>query len=101
MTQYPAQLAVIEAHIRRRLRARFVNQQKRRRNLYHKLIKQGVGKKMAAKTVYSNKGIWNLSHTRAVEKAYSNKWFVNAGLKIVSNLGLSHWMPINKWVKLA
>lgn len=36
MTQYPAQLAGIEAHIRRRLRARFVNQQKRRRNLYHK-----------------------------------------------------------------
>src|SRR4029077_2348977 len=101
MTQYPAQLAVIEAHIRRRLRARFVNQQKRRRNLYHKLIKQGVGKKIATKTVYTNKGIWNLSHTGAVEKAYSNKWFVNAGLKIVSNLGLSHWMPINTWVKLA
>ena len=101
MTQYPAQLAGIEAHIRRRLRARFVNQQKRRRNLYHKLIKQGVGKKMAAKTVYTNKGTWNLSHTRAVEKAFSKEWFVKAGLKIISNLGLDHWMPINMWVKLA
>lgn len=100
MTQYPSQLAGIEAHIRRRLRARFVNQQKRRRNLYHKLIKQGVGKNMAAKTVFTNKGTWNLSHTRAVEKAYSNEWFAKAGLKIVSNLGLSHWMPINMWVKL-
>jgi RNA-directed DNA polymerase len=100
MTQYPAQLAAIEAHIRRRLRVRFVNQQKRRRNLYRKLIKQGVGKKMAAKTVYTNKGTWNLSHTRGVEKAYSNEWFVKAGLKIVSNLGLKHWMPINTWVKL-
>jgi len=100
MTQYPAQLAGIEAHIRRRLRARFVNQQKRRRNLYLKLIKQGVGKNMAAKTVYTNKGTWNLSHTRAVEKALSNEWFVKAGLKIVSNLELSHWMPINMWVKL-
>ena len=100
MTQYPAQLAGIEAHIRRRLRARFVNQQKRRRNLYHKLIKQGVEKKKAAKTVYTNKGTWNLSHTRAVEKAFSNEWFVKAGLKIISNLGLDHWMPINTWVKL-
>ena len=100
MTQYPAQLAGIEAHIRRRLRARFVNQQKRRRNLYHKLIKQGVGKKMAAKTVYTNKGTWNLSHTRALEKAFSNEWFVKKGLKIISNLGLDHWMPINTWAKL-
>jgi RNA-directed DNA polymerase len=100
MTQYPAQLEAIEAHIRRRIRARFVKQQKRRRNLYHKLIKQGVGKKIAAKTVYTNKGTWNLSHTRAVEKAFSNAWFVKAGLKIVSNLELSHWIPINMWVKL-
>lgn len=100
MTQYPAQLAAIEAHIRRRLRARFVKQQKRRRNLYHKLIKQGVGKKLTAKTVYSNKGVWNLSHTRAVEKAFSNEWFEKMGLKIVSNLELNGWLPIDKWVKL-
>lgn len=100
MTQYPAQLAAIEAHIRRRLRGRFVKQQKRRRNLYHKLIKLGVGKKLGTKTVYSNKGPWNLSHTRAVEKAFSNKWFEKIGLKVVSNLELKHWLPVNKWVKL-
>lgn len=100
MTQYPAQLKAIEAHIRRRLRARFIKQQKRRRNLYHKLIKQGVGKKMAAETIYTNKGTWNLSNTRAVGKAFSNEWFVKRGLKIVSNLGLKHWMPIEMWVKL-
>jgi group II intron reverse transcriptase/maturase len=100
MTQYPAQLAAIEAHIRRRLSARFAKQQKRRRNLYDKLIKLGVGKKLGAKTVYSNKGPWNLSHTRAVEKAFPNKWFEKMGLKIVSNLGLKHWLPVNKWVKL-
>lgn len=100
MTQYPAQLAAIEAHIRRRLRARFIKQQKRRRNLYTKLTKQGVEKKLAAKTVYSNKGMWNLSHTRAVEKAFSNDWFEKMGLKIFSNLKLDHWLPVNKWVKL-
>jgi group II intron reverse transcriptase/maturase len=100
MTQFPAQLAAIEAHIRRRLRARFVNQQKRRRNLHRKLIKQGVAKNLAKKTVYTNKRTWKLSHTRAVEKAFSNEWFVKAGLEIVSNLKLSHWMPVNMWVKL-
>jgi len=100
MTQYPAQLAGIEAHIRRRLRARFVKQQKRRRHLYRKLVKLGSGKKLVAKTVYSNKGTWNLSHTRAVEKAYSNEWFARKGLEIVSNRCLEHWLPVNKWVKL-
>jgi len=100
MTQYRAQLAAIEAHIRRRLRARFIKQQKQRRNLYHKLVKLGVGKKLVAKTVYSNKGDWNLSHTRTLEKAFSTKWFERAGLKIVSNLGLEHWLPLNEWVKL-
>lgn len=100
MTQFPAQLKGIEAHIRRRLRARFVKQQKRRRNLYRKLIKLGVGKKAVAKAVYSNKGTWNLSHKSAVEKAYSNNWFAKAGLEIVSNLELDHWLPLNKWVKL-
>jgi RNA-directed DNA polymerase len=100
MTQFPAQLATLEAHIRRRLRSRFVSQQKRRRNLFRKLTKQGVEKKLVAKTVYSNKGNWNLSHTRAVEKAFSNKWFEQMGLKTISKLGLNHWLPINKWVKL-
>ena len=34
MTYYPAQLKKIEAHIRRRLRSRLVDQQKSRRNLF-------------------------------------------------------------------
>lgn len=100
MTQYPAQLAAIEAHIRRRLRTRFVKQQKYRKNLYKKLVKLGAEEKLTAKTVYSNKGCWNLSHTRVIEKVFSNKWFAKAGLIIVSNLRLEHWLPIDKWVKL-
>jgi group II intron reverse transcriptase/maturase len=75
MTQYPAQLKNIEAHIRRRLRARMVRQQKRRRHLSDKLTKLGVDKRLASKTAYSNNKIWVLSHTRALEKAYSVKWF--------------------------
>jgi len=60
MTQYPSQLHNIEAHIRRRLRSRFVDQQKKRRHLFRKLIKRGVHRGLASK-VFSNNGRWVLS----------------------------------------
>jgi group II intron reverse transcriptase/maturase len=102
MTQYPSQLAKIEAHIRRRLRARLVSQQKRRRNLFNKLVKLGVKKPLAAKTVFSNDGRWHLSHTRAVEMAYPNKWFIKVlGLKIRSEQGLKEWFSVRRWVNLS
>ena len=101
MTQYPAQLKKIEAHIRRRLRARIVAQQKRRRHLFHKLTKLGVDKRLASKTAYSNHKTWVLSHTRALEQAYSVKWFTDTmGQKIFSNLNLPGWFGIEEWVKL-
>jgi RNA-directed DNA polymerase len=101
MTQYPAQLKGIEAHIRRRLRARIVVQQKKKRNLLALLLKRGIKKKRAAKTVYSNRGPWNLSHTAAVDKAFSIEWFTKqAGQIIISNIQMKHWFGIEKWVKL-
>jgi RNA-directed DNA polymerase len=101
MTQYPAQLKKIEAHIRRRLRARMVRQQKKKRHLYHKLVKLGVNKRMAAKTVYSNCKIWMLSHTKALEQAYSVDWFAGRmKQKIFSDLKLPGWFGIHEWVKL-
>jgi RNA-directed DNA polymerase len=100
MTQFPAQLHAIEAHIRRRFRARFVKQQKKKRHLMNLLKKKGVSKKSAAKTVYSNRGPWNLSHTRALEKAYSIEWFVKQGQTVISNIQMDHWFGIGKWVKL-
>ena len=91
----------IEAHIRRRLRARIVKQEKKRRHLYHKLLKQGVKKTLARKTVYSHKNTWALSHTRALEQAYSIDWFVNKmGQKIFSNKKLPGWYGEDVWVKL-
>jgi hypothetical protein len=101
MTQYPAQLKKIEAHIRRRLRSRIVSQQKERRHLYKKLIKQGVTRALASKTAYSNRGRWALSHTRAVEKAYPNKWFAKQGLYLRSNDNLPHWFEVQQWVYLS
>ena len=101
MTQYPAQLRSIEAHIRRRLRARVVVQQKQKRNLVAKLIKRGVAGSHARRTVYTNRKTWYLSHTKAVEKAFPNKWFTDI-LKqtIMSDKNLDHWFGKEIWVKL-
>jgi group II intron reverse transcriptase/maturase len=102
MTYYPAQLKKIEAHIRRRLRARLVDQQKSRRNLYRKLVKRGVPRGQAAKTVYSHKARWALSNTRAVNKAFPNSWFTGEmGQVIRSDKQLPHWFDVGQWIRLA
>lgn len=101
MTQYPSQLKKIEARIRRRFRSRLVSQQKRRKHLYRKLMKCGVKSKTAHSTVYSNRGRWALSHTGAVERAFSNRWFERTlGLKTRSGDRLPHWFDVRKWVNL-
>lgn len=100
MTQYPSQLYRIEAHIRRRLRARIVRQQKSRRNLFNKLTSRHVTKRYAA-VAYSNKRTWAMSHTKAVERAYPNKWFIEEmGLKIRSDESHAHWFGLREWIKL-
>ena len=102
MTQYPSQFVKIEGHIRRRLRARIVDQQKRRRHLYKKLIKRGVPQDQAAKTAQSNNGRWALSWTEALHKAYPNRWFINVlGQKIRSNAMLKHWFGVRRWIRIA
>ncbi len=102
MTNYPAQLKKIEAHIRRRLRSRLVDQQKSRRNLFRKLVKRGVPRRQAAKAVYSHKARWALSNTRAVNKAYSPGWFVGEmGQVIRSDQQLAHWFDVQQWIRLA
>lgn len=102
MTYYPAQLHKIEAHIRRRLRSRLVDQQKSRRNLYRKLVKRGVSRRQAAKTVFSNKDRWALSNTFAVNRAYPVRWFIGEmGQAIRSNRKLRHWFDGSQWISLA
>jgi RNA-directed DNA polymerase len=100
MTQYPSQLQSIEAHIRRRFRSRLVCQKKRRKNILETLISMGVSKKLAGQTIYSRNGTWKLSHTRAVEKAYSIQWFIDQGQAIISGWNLDHWFGVKTWVKL-
>lgn len=102
MTQYPSQLKSVEAHIRRRLRSRIVDQQKSRRNLFHKLINRGVSWPKAALTSFNNKKRWAISHMPAMERAYSNNWFTREmGLKIRSNEKREDWFSVGKWIRLA
>lgn len=102
MTYYPAQLLKIEAHIRRRLRSRLVDQQKSKRNLYRKLVKRGVSRRLAATTVYSNRQRWALSRTMALSQAYPTIWFTrDMGQVIRSNRQLPHWLELHQWVSLA
>lgn len=102
MTQYPSQLAGIEAHVRRRLRSRIVSQQKKRRHLFDNLVKRGVKRQIACRAAFSNKKRWALSHTKALEKAYPNKWFVEIlGQKVISTNKFPHWYDVKIWIKLA
>lgn len=100
MTEFPSQLASIEAHFRRRIRSRIVDQQKSERNLFNKLVERGVPKSMARKAVYSNQKRWALSHTRAVERAYPNKWFKETGLESMLDEPMPWWLPEKVHVKL-
>ena len=102
MTYYPSQLKKIEAHIRRRLRSRLVDQQKSKRNLFRKLLKRGVSRKQAAKAVFSNNKRWALSNTFAVTKAYPNRWFIKEmGQVIRSDQQRVHWFDVRQWISLA
>jgi RNA-directed DNA polymerase len=101
MTQYPAQLATIEAHVRRRLRSRIVGEQKRKSHLAKKLLARGVSKRQVYNTVYKNRARWYLSHTNAVEKAFPNSWFIKTvGQKIKSDQALAHWFDVKSWIKI-
>ena len=101
MTQYPRQLRRIEAHVRRRLRARIVDQQKKRRNLYKLLVKRGIARRRAA-VAFSHKKRWALSRTRAVERAFPNRWFIkNLGQIVRSEDKLPHWFSVDRSIKMA
>ncbi len=101
MTQYPAQLAKIEAHYRRRIRSRLVSQHRNRRILFNKLLSYNVPRKTAAKAAFSQGARWALSHTRGVEMAFSNKWFEQRGLHTMSEQKLEGWFDRKKWIRLA
>jgi RNA-directed DNA polymerase len=68
-------LGVLDAHIRRRVRAIIVRQKKRPRFLYRHLKTKGVSARMAAGCAYCGKGAWVKSNRPAMTKAYPPSWF--------------------------
>jgi RNA-directed DNA polymerase len=100
MTQYPAQLHTVEAHIRRRLRARLIRNMKRKRTIAARFREKGVSEGSIKKAVFANNNWWKLSHTTAAHKTFSNEWFAEQGLYIRSDDKLKHWFAVTDWVKI-
>ncbi|MCF1459654.1 MAG: group II intron reverse transcriptase/maturase [Shewanella sp.] len=75
MTEDPKQLQKIEAHARRRLRAKIVYDHKRPNNLRRTLMRRGASSYSANKII-NNMGIWATSKTYAMHKAYPNRYFI-------------------------
>ena len=102
MTEMPSQFVKIEAHVRRRIRAKIVAQQKSKKNLVNLLTKKGIDKAKANRSVYSKgRRTWALSHTSAVERAFSNGCFEAMGLLTFSHRKFPHWRNLSEWIKLA
>ena len=101
MTQYPSQFAKLEAHARRRLRARLARNLKRPRNLVKAMVKAGIPVKTAQRTVYGNNRWWALAHTWAMERMYPNRWFEGVGLYTKSKETLDHWFDVKEWIRVS
>jgi RNA-directed DNA polymerase len=68
-------LGVIDAHIRRRIRAIIVRQKKRRRFLYRHLKAKGVSHRAAFGCACGGKRAWVKSNLPAMTRAYPPSWF--------------------------
>jgi len=68
-------LRVIDAHVRRRIRAIVVRQKKRSRFLFRRLVSRGVSRKAAASCAYCGKRAWAKSNRPAMTRAYPPAWF--------------------------
>jgi RNA-directed DNA polymerase len=69
------ELGVIDAHIRRRIRAIIVRQKKRQRFLYRHLKAKGVSHRAAVGCAFCGKGAWVKSNRTAMTRAYPPSWF--------------------------
>lgn len=68
-------LRVIDAHVRRRIRAIIVRQRKRSRFLFRHLRARGVSPKAAAGCAYCGKRAWVQSNRPGMTRAYPPSWF--------------------------
>jgi RNA-directed DNA polymerase len=74
-------LGLLDAHIRRRLRALKLADWKRKLVMARKLIQLGVARKTAWRGIYDRrKSVWALSHSAAVDRGLRNAYFAERGL---------------------
>ena len=65
----------IDAWIRRRIRAKILKYCKRKRTIF-KLLAKKIDSSTAASLAFSNKGIWRLTKSVPMHRAYRNKFFL-------------------------
>ena len=83
----------IDAHVRRRLRAIVIRQQKRPRFLFRHLVRNGASEGPAAKTAWSSRGIWHKSARFGTHEAYNLAWFKDH-LKSLVGEWAKHNLPV-------
>jgi hypothetical protein len=84
-------LRLLDAHLRRRLRAIILGHWKRKRTIAKRLIRLGVRERTAWRGVYRGKqGRWALSHCSVVDRGLPNAYFADRGLVSL----LARWQAI-------
>jgi group II intron reverse transcriptase/maturase len=74
-------LRLLDAHIRRRLRAVLLRQWRRKRFIVRRLIRMGARARTAWRDVYEgHKSLWALSHCGVVDSRLDKQYFVKHGL---------------------
>jgi RNA-directed DNA polymerase len=85
-------LGVLDAHIRRRLRALQLKQWKRRRTIVRKLVSLGCRAQYAWREIYAGRcSLWALSHNPAVDQTLHNAYWAGRGLFSLRG----HWRERN------
>ena len=91
---------VVDAHIRRRLRALLVRQKKRPRHLYRHLLRRGISRGLAWKSAYGIRGHWKRSSSFGIHKAYGNAWFAERLVSLRARWHDFHPVGATKQLKL-
>jgi group II intron reverse transcriptase/maturase len=79
-------LGLLDAHLRRRLRALLLRQWKRKRFILRQLTRRGIRPESGRKIYQGRQGIWVLSHCTPVDRALPNRYFVQQGLVPLTTL---------------
>ena len=84
-------LDVIDAHIRRRLRAIILKHWKCKRTIAKQLIRRGAGKRTVWRAIYKDKrSMWKLSHIPIVDRTLNNAFFAEQGLVFLVKMWNEH-----------